>query len=107
MRVQVQVQVRVRALVAPLTTTQKVALLQVLALVEELEARPDCDFGVSIDTDAYFRTSERLEGLIDYYRLRTEKLILFSQEYPDGCLLDPGRVSGTGSPGELYFFLYM
>ena len=50
-------------------------------LIEELEARPDCDFGVSIDTDAYFRTSERLEGVVDYYGLRDDKLILFSQEY--------------------------
>eukprot|EP00927_Polykrikos_kofoidii_P007823 TRINITY_DN13210_c1_g1_i1.p1 TRINITY_DN13210_c1_g1~~TRINITY_DN13210_c1_g1_i1.p1 ORF type:complete len:650 (-),score=76.38 TRINITY_DN13210_c1_g1_i1:340-2100(-) len=40
-----------------------------------------CAYGVSIDTDAYMRTSEPLAAPIQHYGLDDAKLILFSQEY--------------------------
>jgi len=47
-----------------------------------LEYGPErCAFGVSIDTDAYLRSSEPLAAAIHHYGLDRSKLILFSQEY--------------------------
>jgi len=40
-----------------------------------------CNYGVSMDTDAFFRSSEPLAAVIHHYGLDRDKLILFSQEY--------------------------
>lgn len=40
-----------------------------------------CAYVVSVDTDAYMRTSEPLAAAIHHYGLDDDKLILFSQEY--------------------------
>eukprot|EP00929_Paragymnodinium_shiwhaense_P012824 TRINITY_DN120716_c0_g1_i1.p1 TRINITY_DN120716_c0_g1~~TRINITY_DN120716_c0_g1_i1.p1 ORF type:complete len:614 (+),score=123.85 TRINITY_DN120716_c0_g1_i1:75-1916(+) len=40
-----------------------------------------CEYGVSIDTDAFIRSSEPLSGVIHEYGLDKDKLMLFSQEY--------------------------
>eukprot|EP00928_Gymnodinium_smaydae_P023949 TRINITY_DN19550_c0_g1_i2.p1 TRINITY_DN19550_c0_g1~~TRINITY_DN19550_c0_g1_i2.p1 ORF type:complete len:342 (-),score=64.73 TRINITY_DN19550_c0_g1_i2:68-1093(-) len=54
-----------------------------------------CEYGVSIDTDAYMRSSESLAGLVHHYGLNDDKLILFSQEYhtelrPDNTFANGG-----------------
>lgn len=52
-------------------------------IIEKLrEYGPErCAYGVSIDTDAFMRTSEPLSAVIQHYKLDSSKLILFSQEY--------------------------
>jgi len=56
---------------------------KVKVIIDRLrEYGPDrCAYGVSIDTDAYMRTSEPLSSVIFNYGLDDDKLILFSQEY--------------------------
>lgn len=54
-----------------------------------------CAYGVSIDTDAFFRSSEPLSAAIHHYGLDQDKLILFSQEYhtenrPDNTFANGG-----------------
>jgi len=53
-----------------------------------------CAYGVSIDTDAFMRTSEPLAAAIRHYDLDRSKLILFSQEYHTE--LRPGRTFING-----------
>jgi len=62
---------------------RKVGWAKVKVIIDRLkEYGPErCAYGVSIDTDAYMRTSEPLAAPILYYGLDTSKLILFSQEY--------------------------
>jgi len=62
---------------------RKVGWGKVKVIIDRLrEYGPDrCAFGVSIDTDAYMRTSEPLGDAIHEYGLDSSKLILFSQEY--------------------------
>mmetsp|Transcript_36576 Transcript_36576/g.80098 ORF Transcript_36576/g.80098 Transcript_36576/m.80098 type:complete len:625 (-) Transcript_36576:69-1943(-) len=62
---------------------RKVGWGKVKVIIDKLrEYGPErCSFGVSIDTDAYFRTSESLAAPIQHYGLLDSKLMLFSQEY--------------------------
>ncbi|CAE7940858.1 PKHD1L1 [Symbiodinium sp. KB8] len=62
---------------------RKVGWAKVKVLIEELRKRgPErCAYGVSIDTDAFIRTSEPLAAIITDYGLTENKLIMFSQEY--------------------------
>jgi len=62
---------------------RKVGWGKVKVIIDKLRAYGPqrCSFGVSIDTDAYIRTSEPLSSAIYHYGLDDSKLILFSQEY--------------------------
>lgn len=40
-----------------------------------------CNFGVSLDSDAFIRTSESLGAIVEDYGMHDDKQILFSQEY--------------------------
>lgn len=53
-----------------------------------------CAYGVSIDSDAYMRTSEPLAAAIHHYGLDDDKLILFSQEYHTEN--KPGKTHANG-----------
>lgn len=64
--------------------SRKVGWAKVKVILDQMEARlpgsdRGCDIAVSIDTDAYFRGTERLEGVVEQYMEGKE--ILFSQEY--------------------------
>ncbi|CAE7207306.1 PKHD1L1 [Symbiodinium natans] len=62
---------------------RKVGWAKIKVLINELRQRgPErCAYGVSIDTDAFIRTSEPLAAIINDYGLAENKLIMFSQEY--------------------------
>lgn len=76
---------------------RKVGWGKVKVVIDSLiERGPErCAYGVSIDTDAFFRTSEPLATAITHYGLDSDKLILFSQEYhtennPDNTFANGG-----------------
>ncbi|CAE7428461.1 PKHD1L1, partial [Symbiodinium pilosum] len=62
---------------------RKVGWAKVKVIVDALRERgPErCAYGVSLDTDAFIRTSEPLAAIIADYGLADNKLIMFSQEY--------------------------
>ncbi|CAJ1375600.1 unnamed protein product [Effrenium voratum] len=62
---------------------RKVGWAKVKVLIDALRERgPErCAYGVSLDSDAFMRTSESLSAIIADYGLDQEKLIMFSQEY--------------------------
>lgn len=62
---------------------RKVGWAKVKVIIDKLRlyGPKRCAFGVSIDTDAYMRSAEPLEAVIEHYNLDSSKLILFSQEY--------------------------
>jgi len=62
---------------------RKVGWGKVKVVIDKLrEYGPErCAYGISIDTDAFFRTSEPLSAAIHHYGLSDSKLALFSQEY--------------------------
>lgn len=76
---------------------RKVGWGKVKVMIDRLrEYGPDrCAYGVSIDSDAYMRTSEPLAAAVHFYGLDEAKLILFSQEYhtelrPDSTFINGG-----------------
>ncbi|CAE8649237.1 unnamed protein product [Polarella glacialis] len=84
---------------------RKVGWGKVKVIIDKLrEYGPErCSFGVSIDTDAYMRTSEPLAAVIHHYGLDADKLILFSQEYhtenrPDNTFANGGFFIVRNSP---------
>mmetsp|Transcript_38504 Transcript_38504/g.86458 ORF Transcript_38504/g.86458 Transcript_38504/m.86458 type:complete len:485 (-) Transcript_38504:788-2242(-) len=64
---------------------RKVGWAKVRIVIDELTARPDCDLGVSVDTDAFLRSSESIGGWAAAYDLTpsSEKHILFGKELHD------------------------
>lgn len=63
---------------------RKIGWAKVKVIVDAMEIRRPgaergCDIAVSIDTDAYFRSTESLESVVEHYM--QGKDILFSQEY--------------------------
>eukprot|EP00931_Biecheleriopsis_adriatica_P121321 TRINITY_DN96401_c0_g1_i1.p1 TRINITY_DN96401_c0_g1~~TRINITY_DN96401_c0_g1_i1.p1 ORF type:complete len:607 (+),score=116.41 TRINITY_DN96401_c0_g1_i1:93-1913(+) len=75
---------------------RKVGWGKVKVMIDSLRERgPErCAYGVSIDTDAFMRTSEPLSNIISGYGLDDDKLILFSQEYHTEH--NPGNVHANG-----------
>lgn len=76
---------------------RKVGWGKVKVVIDRLQEYGEdrCNFGVSIDTDAYMRTSEPLSAAIYQFSLDEDKLILFSQEYhtenrPDNTYINGG-----------------
>ena len=62
---------------------RKIGWAKVKVLHDALQIRGPqrCEYGVSLDSDAYIRTSESLSAIVADYALDDDKLILFSEEY--------------------------
>merc|ERR1711957_26692 len=75
---------------------RKVGWAKLRVVIQQLRARGpvECAYGVSIDTDAYLRTSEPLAAVIHHYGLDADKSILFSREHEVEVKAEPTFANG-------------
>ncbi|KAF4757644.1 hypothetical protein FOZ63_033455, partial [Perkinsus olseni] len=61
---------------------RKVGWGKISVMIREMSRREEeCEFGVSIDTDAYFRTRENLDNIVEDFELDGSKLVGIAEEF--------------------------
>ncbi|KAF4661221.1 hypothetical protein FOZ61_003440 [Perkinsus olseni] len=61
---------------------RKVGWGKISVMIREMSRREEeCEFGVSIDTDAYFRTRENLDNIVEDFELDGPKLVGIAEEF--------------------------
>ncbi|KAF4745161.1 hypothetical protein FOZ63_011015 [Perkinsus olseni] len=61
---------------------RKVGWGKISVMIREMSRREEeCEFGVSIDTDAYFRTRENLDNIVEDFELDGFKLVGIAEEF--------------------------